>query len=218
MPVFDFSRAGAEASLESSRERLGLDGIDIVFIHDPDDHHRQALEETYPALVEARRNGRLRAIGVGMNYAEPLAQFAGEAEFDCMLCAGRYTLLEQPALDNLLPAAAERGVSIVAGGVYNSGILADPKPGAPYNYAPADGALVARAQELAAVCRDFGVPLRAAALQFPLAHPAIACVAVGARSPDEVEDNVRMLQTEIPADLWDALRERGLIRADAPTP
>jgi D-threo-aldose 1-dehydrogenase len=153
-----------------------------------------------------------------MNWAEPLAAFVEEGEFDCMLCAGRYTLLEQDSLDTLFAAATRRGVSIIAAGVFNSGLLIDPGPGSTYNYAPAEPAILERALRLQATCGEFGVPLRAAALQFPLAHPAVACILFGASSPDQVDDAFRMLEVEIPAALWDALRERGLIRADAPTP
>jgi len=217
-PVFDFSREGVERSLRESYERLGLDRVDIALVHDPDDHHREALAGAFPALLDARADGRLRAIGAGMNRAEPLARFAGEVELDCVLCAGRYTLFEQDSLDDLLPTAERRGVSIIGGGIYNGGLLVDPTPGATYDYSPARPDVLARARRLQDTCDEFGVPLRAAALQFPLAHPAVACVVVGARSPAEVEDNVRMLDTELPAGLWDALRERGLVRADAPTP
>ena len=205
-------------SLEASRERLRLDEIDVALIHDPDDHHEEALEGAYRALAELRTAGVVRAIGVGMNWAAPLARFVEEADFDCVLCAGRYTLLEQESLDDLLPAAVERGVSILVGGVYNSGLLARPGPDATYDYAPAGPALIERARQLEAVCAEFDVPLRAAALQFPLAHPAVACVLVGARTPEEVDDNLRMFRLEIPGGLWDELKRRGLVREDAPTP
>lgn len=217
-PVFDFSVAGVERSLRESRERLGLDRIDVVLIHDPDDDHDGALAGAYPVLRELRATGAVGAIGVGMNWSAPLARFAREADFDCFLLAGRYTLLEQGALDDLLPMALEREISIIAGGVYNSGLLADPKPGASYNYAPAEPAVVERAVLLRAVCDSHSVPLRAAAIQFPLAHPAVACVIVGARSPDEVDDNVEMFRFQVPGALWAELKVRGLVREDAPTP
>lgn len=217
-PVFDFSRAGVERSLTESRERLGFERIDVVLVHDPDDHHDQALDEAYPTLDELRASGEIGAVGVGMNWSEPLARFAKEAAFDCFLLAGRYTLLDQSALDDLLPVCVERGISIIAGGVYNSGILADPKPGAHYNYLPAAPELVDRALALKDVCDGFDVPLRAAALRFPTFHPAVATVIVGARSPEEVADNVSMFSWDVPDELWDALRDRELIRPDAPTP
>jgi D-threo-aldose 1-dehydrogenase len=153
-----------------------------------------------------------------MNWAEPLAEFVCEGDFDCMLMAGRYTLLEQESLDTLLPLALERNVGIVAGGVFNGGLLVEPGPTSTYNYAPAPPEIIERAQELERVCRELDVPLRAAAIQFPLAHPAISTIVVGACSPQEVDDNIAMLRLEIPPELWSRLKERGLVREDAPTP
>jgi D-threo-aldose 1-dehydrogenase len=217
-PVWDFSYEATLQSLEESRRRLGLARVDVALIHDPEDHHEEALEGSYRALRDLRAEGAVGAIGVGMNWSEPLARFAEEGEFDCILVAGRYTLLEQNSLDDLLPRAVAGGISIIAGGVYNSGLLVQPGPGASYDYAPAPAGLVERAQRLEAACAEFGVPLRAAAIQFPLAHPAVACVVVGARTPGEMEENVRLLDVEIPAELWTSLKERGLVREDAPTP
>ncbi len=216
-PVFDYSYEGTRRSLEESRQRLELDRIDIALIHDPDDHHEEALEGAYRALVELRSTGAIGAIGVGMNFSEPLARFASEANFDCFLLAGRYTLLEQGSLDELMPAVAERGMSIIAGGIYNSGLLADPGPRAMYNYAPAPPELIDKALKIRDVCTSFGVPLRAAAIQFPLAHPSVATVVVGARTPAEVDDNLEMIDLEIPSELWAALKEQGLLREEAPT-
>jgi D-threo-aldose 1-dehydrogenase len=217
-PVYDFSYDATLQSLSESRERLGLDRIDIALIHDPDEHHDAALAGSYRALVDLRTEGTIGAIGVGMNWSEPLARFAEEGDFDCFLVAGRYTLFEQHSLDDLLPLAVSRGISIIAGGIYNSGLLANPRPGTFYDYAPAPEELVQRAQRLEVVCNGFGVTLRAAALQFPLAHPAIACIVVGARTPAEMEENVRLLDVDIPRELWTSLKERGLVRRDAPTP
>jgi D-threo-aldose 1-dehydrogenase len=217
-PVWNFSYDGTLQSLDESRERLELERVDVALIHDPEDHHEEALEGSYRALRDLRAEGTVGAIGVGMNWSEPLARFAEEGEFDCFLLAGRYTLLEQHAMDELLPIAVGRRISIIAGGVYNSGLLVDPRPGAFYDYAPAPDELIERARQLKAVCAEFDVPLRAAAIQFPLAHPAVACVVVGARTPDEIEENVRLLDVEIPGELWTALKERELMRVDAPTP
>jgi D-threo-aldose 1-dehydrogenase len=217
-PVFDFSAAAVAQSLAASRERLGLGRVDVALIHDPEDHHEQALRETFPALAELRDAGVIGAVGVAMNWSEPLARFAREASFDCFLLAGRYTLLEQGALDELMPAVAARGASVIAGGVFNSGVLTDPRPGAMYNYVPAPEEIVTRALRLKKACDEFGVPLRAAAVQFPLGHPQVACVVVGARTPAEVRDTVAMMRFPIPAALWTALKERELIRDDAPTP
>jgi D-threo-aldose 1-dehydrogenase len=210
-PVFDFSEAGALRSFEESLERLGLDRVDAALIHDPDNHHDEAVGGAYRALDRLRSEGRIRAVGAGMNQAEMLVQFAREADFDCFLLAGRYTLLDQRGLDELLPLCLERGIAIIAGGALNSGILADPRPGATYNYRPAPPELLERAQRVEAVCARHGVPLKAAALQFPLGHPAVATVVVGARSAAQVEEDVRMFEWEIPAALWSDLAAEGLI-------
>ena len=215
---FDFSADGTLRSLVESRARLGLDAIDIALIHDPDDHHEEALSGAYETLAELREEGTIKAVGVGMNWSGPLSRFILERDFDCMLLAGRYTLLEQDALDDVLPAAIDRNVSILAAAVYNSGLLIDPGPDSYYNYERAPEVLIERARELRDACLAFDVPLRLAAIQFPLHHSAVACVVVGARSPEEVEENVRMLETPIPPELWVHLKERGLVRADAPTP
>lgn len=217
-PQFDFSHDGVMRSLESSLERLKLDRVDIVLIHDPDDHHDEALDGAFKTLDVLRTDGTIGAIGCGMNWSEPLARFAREAEFDVFLLAGRYTLLEQDSMDELLPAVAERGMSIIAGGVYNSGVMADPDTQARYNYADAPAEVVERARAIRDVCAGFDVPLRAAASQFPLANPSIATVAIGSRTPSELDDNLEMLSFDVPDELWTALRDRGLIRKDAPTP
>ena len=218
VPILDYSGTGVLRSLSESLNRLALDRVDVALIHDPDDHHDQAVNESYPVLADLRDEGRIGAVGVGMNWSEPLARFANEADFDCFLLAGRYTLLEQGALDDLFPAVAAQGASVIAGGVLNSGLLVDPHPGAFYNYSPAPDNLVAKAQRLQQVCQKYEVPLRAAALQFPLAHSRVACVVVGARSPDEVKDTVAMMQMPIPVELWTELKSEELLRSDAPVP
>jgi len=147
-----------------------------------------------------------------MNQTAMLTRFVRECGLDCLLVAGRYTLLDQSAADELLPACAQHGVGVLAGGVYNSGILADPRPGATYDYAPADPSTLARARAIAEVCKSYGVPLRAAAVQFPLRHPAVSAVVVGARSPAEVDDAVRAFEHEIPPALWTALHDERLLR------
>ena len=217
-PRFDFTRDGVLRALDGSRNRLGAVSIDVALIHDPDDYLDQALRETYPLLRDLRAEGVLRAIGVGMQWSAPLTRFAMEADIDCCMVAGRYTLLEQPALDDLFPVALERGISVIVGGALNSGLLVNPGPGSYYNYAPAPDAVVSRAQAIETVCRDFGVPLRAAALQFALAHPAVTSLVAGACSPDEVDDTFAMLDVSIPSDVWVQLKERELLREDAPTP
>jgi D-threo-aldose 1-dehydrogenase len=217
-PVFDFSYDAVMRSVEESRERLGIDRLDILHIHDPDDHYEEALSGAYRALDELRAAGVIGAVGAGMNQAEMLTRFAREADFDCFLLAGRYTLLDQVALRELLPTCVERGVSIIAAGVYNSGILGDPMPGTHYNYREAPAELIERAQRIRAVCEHHGVPLRAAAVQFPLGHPAVQTVVVGCRSVAQLEDSVRMFETPIPAALWEELKAERLLPEEAPTP
>jgi D-threo-aldose 1-dehydrogenase len=203
--VFDFSADGVRRSLAASLGRLGLDRVDVALIHDPDDHGEQALREAYPALERLRAEGCVRAIGVGMNHARMLTRFVADTDVDVVLVAGRYTLLDQSAAVTLLPAALDRGVAVMAAGVFNSGVLAGPEAGATYDYQAAPGPVMERARQLAAVCRRFGVPLRAAAARFPLGHPAVVSVLIGARSAAEITDAIRLRQTEIPPGLWAAL-------------
>ena len=210
-PVFDFSAAGVRMSYAESLGRLGLDRADILHLHDPDHRFEQAVTEALPALAELRARGRVGAVSAGMNQAAMLADLVRTGELDCVLVAGRFTLLDQSAAGELLPLCAARGVSVIAGGVFNSGLLADPRPGAPFDYAPAGADLVDRALAVRAVCERHGVPLRAAAIQFPFTHPAVSCVLVGARSPAEVTDAVRMAAVDIPAVLWKDLRTERLI-------
>ncbi|MGW3093246.1 aldo/keto reductase [Streptomyces sp. NPDC001102] len=216
--VWDFSADGVRRTLEASLERLGLDRVDAVYLHDPDDHAEQAFREGYPALERLRSEGMVGAIGAGMNQAEMLTRFVRDTDVDVVLCAGRYTLLDQRALAGLLPAAEERGTSVVIGGAFNSGLLADPKPDATYNYATAPGELLDRALRLKAVAERHGTTLRAAALAFCAAHPAVASVLVGARSADEVRDNARQFAAQVPSDLWQELRAERLLPAEAPVP
>jgi D-threo-aldose 1-dehydrogenase len=217
-PVFDFSYDGVMRSVDESLERLRLDRIDILHIHDPDNHFRQALDGAYKALDQLRSEGVIGAVGAGMNQAEMLTRFAREANFDCFLLAGRYTLLDQIALKELLPVCLEKGVAIIAGGVYNSGILADPKPGAHYNYEAAPAALIERAQRIGAVCARHGVPIKAAAIQFPLGHPAVTCVVVGCRSVAQLDESIAMFELDIPPAMWQELKQEGLLAPESPTP
>jgi D-threo-aldose 1-dehydrogenase len=217
-PMFDFSYDGVMRSFEESLERLGLDRIDILHIHDPDNHYDEALHGAYRALDKLRSDGLIRAVGAGMNQAEMLTRFAREGNFDCFLLAGRYTLLDQVALKELLPECIERGISIIAGGVYNSGILADPKPGAHYNYQTAPAELLDRARRIRDICDRHGVPLKAAAVQFPLGHPAVTCVVVGCRSAAQLDESIEMFEFDIPPALWHDLKSAGLLPDDAPTP
>ncbi|HMD94653.1 MAG TPA: aldo/keto reductase [Trebonia sp.] len=210
---FDFSADGVRRSLAASLDRLGLDRVDIALIHDPDDHGEQAFREAYPALAKLRAEGAVGAIGVGMNQAAMLTRFVTETDVDVVLIAGRYTLIDQSAAGALLPAALEHGVSVIAGGVFNSGLLAAPVPGSTYDYRMAPDALISRARLLEETCARFGVPLRAAAARFPLTHPAVASVLIGARSAAEITDALRLRQLDIPAALWDSLatqNEKGM--------
>ncbi|WP_454853678.1 aldo/keto reductase [Promicromonospora soli] len=217
--VWDFSRDGVLRSLESSLERTGLDRIDVVYLHDPDDHWEQAAHEALPALVELREQGVVGAVGAGMNQSAMLTRFVRETDVDVVMCAGRFTLLEQPALADLLPAAAERGVAVVAAAVYNSGILAydDPPRDATYNYAPAAADLLDRARRIAAVCADHGVTLPQAALAYVRTHPAVVSTVVGLGNPEHVRQAADRAAAWVPDSLWRALADAGLL-AEAAVP
>ena len=216
-PVFDFSYDGALRSLEASLARLGLDRVDIVLIHDPDDHFEEALRGTYVALRRLRDERVVGAIGAGMNQSELLCRFAREADLDCFLLAGRYTLLDTTAARELLPLCLERGIAVIAGGVFNSGILADPES-TTFDYRPASVEIVEQTRRLDRVCRRWQVPLAAAAVQFPLGHSAVRSVLVGCRSVNELDEDVRLVERRIPAGLWDELRDAGLLPEDVATP
>jgi len=206
---FDFTADGVRRSLAASLDRLGLDRIDIALIHDPDEHGEQAFREAYPALERLRSEGTVRAIGAGMNQTAMLTRFITDTDVDVVLVAGRCTLLDRSADAALLPAARQRGVSVIAGGVFNSGLLANPVPGATYDYLAAPGDLIVRAQRLAAECGRFGVPLRAAAAQFPLTRDAVASVLIGARTTAEISDAIALRALDIPAALWESLASQG---------
>jgi D-threo-aldose 1-dehydrogenase len=199
---FDFSADAALRSLDSSLERLGLDRVDVALVHDPDDHYDEALTGSFVALRRLREEGVVRAIGVGMNRTEPLCRFAREADPDCFLVAGRYTVLDRSAEAELLPLCEERGIAVIAGGVFNSGVLAG---GDTFDYAAASAEVVARVAELRETCARRGAPLEAAAVQFPARHPAVASVLVGCRTPDELAEDVRLWELELPDALWDDL-------------
>ncbi|MBG0832208.1 aldo/keto reductase [Planomonospora sp. ID67723] len=209
--VRDYSRDGVRRSLEESLDRLGLDAVDIVLIHDPDEHWEQAVSEAYPALAELRDQGVVKAIGAGMNQWEMLTRFVRETDLDVVMLAGRHTLLDQSGTRGLLPLCRERGVSVLAAGVFNSGLLATDEPSGTYDYAPAPGSLLARARSIAAVCERHGVTLPQAALSFPLRHPAVVSVVAGARSAAEVARNAALTARPVPEALWDDLATEGLI-------
>ncbi|MDP7578685.1 MAG: aldo/keto reductase [SAR202 cluster bacterium] len=232
-PVYDYSRDGVMRSLEESLKRLKLDRIDIAMIHDPDEfdsarpggnfgepvHYSTAINEAFPALADLRSDGVIKAIGVGMNQWQALTRFAKDADFDCFLLAGRYTLLDQSALNKLLPLCTEKQISVVLGGPYNSGILAsDLSLGAQYFYTNASQEVLKRAREINTICERYDVPIKAAALQFGLAHPAVAATIPGSRNQSEVRDNFVMANFQIPNGMWQEIRHEGLIPSDAPTP
>jgi D-threo-aldose 1-dehydrogenase len=218
--AWDFSRDGIRRSLSQSLDRLGLDRVDVVYLHDPDDHWDEVLETGFPALAELRAEGAVTAVGAGMNQAALLADLVRRTDVDVLMLAGRYTLLEQDALDDLLPLCAERGVGVVAAGVFNSGLLARPHPPeeARYDYGAAPPHLVRRARAIAAVCERHRTTLPAAAIAFPLAHPAVVSECVGARSAVQMERNASLHRERIAPDLWSELKAEGLLRDDAPVP
>jgi D-threo-aldose 1-dehydrogenase len=197
--VFDFSASGIQRSLAESLDRLRLDRVDVALIHDPDNHLPQALDEAYPALARLRDEGVVTAIGVGVNSADLAEWFIRRCDLDCVLVAGRYTLLEQPAAASLFPLCLERGVSVLAGGVFNSGILAG---GDRYNYIAPPPEISARVDWLRRICARYDVPLPAVALRYVLRHPAVTAAVVGARTPAEIEADVAYLSVAIPEELF----------------
>jgi len=228
-PVFDYTRDGILRSHEASLQRLGLDRIDILYIHDigrgthgnSDARYRSQLIDGggLAALAELRRSGSVSAIGLGVNEIEVCLELMQEAEFDVLLLAGRYTLLEQRALEELFPLCLERGTSIVVGGPFNSGVLATGSSGqGHYNYAPVPPEVRERVRALEEVCSAYGVPLAAAALQFPLAHPAVGAVIPGLANADEVRTGLNFYHFPIPAGVWTELKQQGLLDPRAPTP
>jgi D-threo-aldose 1-dehydrogenase len=228
--AYDYSYDGTFRSIEHSLARLGMPRVDIALIHDVDfrthgsaeayeARFREAMGGAYRALSEMRRAGAVTAIGVGVNEVEPCLRFSREGDFDCFLLAGRYTLLEQNGLDDLLPEAERKRFSILLGGPYNSGILATGAvPGARYNYAPAPPAIMDRVARIEAICRRHNIPLAAAAIQFPLGHARVASIVPGAVSPREVAANVALMQVRIPARVWEDLRNDGLLDPAATVP
>lgn len=217
--VFDYSGEGVRRSVEASLRRLGQGRIDILYIHDPDDHWQEALDGAYPALHRLREQGVVGAIGAGMNQAAMLARFARETDMDVFMVAGRYTLLDHDALPELLPECLARGIAVVVAGVMNSGLLADPhRTSARFDYRIPPRALVERARRLDEICHRHDVPLRAAAMQFPLAHPAVSVLVTGVRTREHLVEYPRLLRMAIPPDLWAELRDEGLLPAEAPVP
>ena len=229
-PVYDYSYDGIIRSYEDSLQRLGMGRIDILYIHDigrvthGDDNARLfkiAMESGYRALDELRSSGQISAFGLGVNEYEVCEQALEYGDFDCFLLAGRYTLLEQSALDSFLPKCAERGISVIIGGVYNSNILVLGTHSGKtlyYNYEPAPPAIIGRVQRLETVCDEFQVSLPAASLQFPLACPSVASVIVGMGNPQRISHTLELFSMDIPTEFWQALRAEGLLHPAAPVP
>jgi len=228
MRRLDYSYDGTMRSFEDSMQRLGIDKVDILLIHDCDRRNqgddyparfKEAMAGSYKALLKLREEGVVKAIGCGLNEWESCEAFARAGDFNCFLLAGRYTLLDQESLDTFLPLCVQRGIGIVLGGPYNSGILiTGAVPGAYYDYAPAKPEILERVQKIEAVCARHKVPLKAAALQFPLHHSVITSIIPGMRSPEEVSENLALIAQKIPDDFWRELRDAKLIRAEAPIP
>lgn len=218
--VRSYSRDGVLRSIEASLERTGLDRIDVVFVHDPDDHYREALYGAFPALDQLRSEGVITSYGAGMNQSAMPADFVRETDLDVVMVAGCYTLLNPGALDDLLPVALERGVSVIAAAPFNSGLLATDRPrrDAQYQYAEAPAELIERVNLIADVCESYRVTVPSVAAQFALGHPAVSTVCLGARSQAQVVRNAGLFDVAIPNDLWAALQDRGLLRAEVPTP
>ena len=226
---WDFSAAGTRRSVEDSLQRLGLARLDVAYVHDPDaathgtnapNVLRQVLDETLPALRQLKAEGLVGAIGLGTNDVDVVLRVLAEADLDVLMLAGRYSLLDHAALPALLPQCTARGVRVALGGVFNSGILATgtQRGAATFNYAPAAKEWLERTAQIEAVCNAFAVPLRAAALQFPLAHPAVDIVMLGARKVAEWDDAQAMLRQPVAPEFWAALRQQGLVPPEAPTP
>lgn len=210
-PVFDYSPEGIKRSFNESLERLGVDHIDIALMHDAQEHIPEAVNNAYPVLADLKRQGIIKAIGIGINFCDAAMKIMKEVDLDLALIAGRYTLLDQSAQNELLPYALERKVDITIGGVFNSGVLADPKPGATFEYLPASDEIIKRAEEIGAFLSERGIPLTAAALQFPLRHPAVTSVLTGSRNSKELLSNIADFDLELPADIWSQLEDAKLI-------
>lgn len=230
MGVYDYSYDGVMRSVEDSLQRLGMSSIDILLIHDVDvwthgseearlQRFKECMDGAYPAMDKLRAEGTIKAIGAGMNENQACEDFARAGNFDCFLLAGRYTLLEQEALDSFLPLCAEKGITLMIGGPYNTGILATGAiDGAYYNYQPAPPEIMDKTAKIEAVCKSHNVQLPTAALRFTLGHPNVATIIPGARTPDEVERNRAIFEAPVPTGLWSDLKSAGLLRSDAPVP
>ena len=211
MPIFDYTADGIKKAFDQSLERMGLDHLDIVLMHDAEDHVKEAIENAFPVLADYRSQGLIKAVGIGINYVEQALQIMKGTDLDIALIAGRYTLLDQIAHRDLFPYALAHNIDITMGGVLNSGVLANPVAGATYNYLPASDEIIQRAAKIGEFLKVRGIPLIAAALQFPLRHPAVTSVLTGPRNALELLSNVEDFNRELPADIWKELEEANLI-------
>jgi len=211
-PIFDYSADGIKRSIDESLQRLGIDHIDIALLHDPDDYLKEAIGVAYPVLDDLRRQGIIKGVGVGVNVTATAVTVMNECDLNIVLIAGRYTLLDQDAENALLPLALTKKVSVLAAGVYNSGVLADPKPGSTYDYLPASQEILDRARAISQFLNERNVSLTAAALQFPLRHPAVTAVLTGSRGKNELLANIHDFDTDLPENLWEELESAGLIQ------
>ena len=210
-PVFDFSRDGILRSIQESLERLNISSIDIALIHDADDRIDEAIKNSYPVLDELRSQGVIKGIGVGMNICSYATKAVKEMDLDVILIAGRYSLLDQSAQEVLFKECLKKQTGVMVGGVYNSGVLANPTPESTYNYVPVTPEILSKVKQIQALLLDFDISLTAAAIQFPLRHPAVTCVLTGSRSVTELNANIKDFDQTIPDAAWKALEDAGLI-------
>lgn len=211
-PVFDFSADGVKRSIEESLQRLQVDHIDIALLHDADDHLRDAIDKAYPVLDSLRSQGVIKGVGMGFNWSAPSVTILKECDLNVSLIAGRYTLLDQEAQDELFPLALKKNCSILIAGVYNSGVLANPNPGSTYNYLPASDEIISKARQIGEFFKQRNISLTAAALQYPQRHPAVTMVLTGSRSRAELESNIADFNSEIPAVIWEEFEASGLVQ------
>ena len=211
VPIYDYSKAGIRQSFEESLERLGLPHIDIVLMHDAEDYIPDAINNAFPVLADLRSQGLIKAIGLGMNYVEPALEIMKNTDLDIALIAGRYTLLDQIAQEELFPYALANNIHISMGGVLNSGVLANPAPGATYNYLPASDEIIARAKKICDFLKERNIPLIAAAVQFPMRHPAVTSIVTGPRNVSELQTYVEGFDFPIPESVWVDLENSGLV-------
>jgi D-threo-aldose 1-dehydrogenase len=211
-PVFDFSRDGILRSIQESLERLNISSIDIALIHDADDRIDEAIKNSYPVLDELRSQGVIKGIGVGMNICSYATKAVKEMDLDVILIAGRYSLLDQSAQEVLFKECLKKQTGVMVGGVYNSGVLANPVPESTYNYLPVTPEILSKVKQIQELLLEFNISLTAAAIQFPLRHPAVTCVITGSRSVTELNANIEDFDRDIPDAAWNALEDSGLIR------